>query len=131
MSLISKLSWIGLTPLLLNLISPVSAQLPIPQSPGFEDFLPTLLTPLEAQTYQAIGEKKAIALAQQTCSALNSGQTLEEQINTVAQQLVADGITTEQAQAIGLFSGKVIAAAVVTLCPQHITQLQELELPTP
>lgn len=131
MSLISKLSWMSLTPLFLSLISPVSAQLPIPESVRFEDFLPTLLTPLEAQVYQAIGEKQAIALAQQTCSALNSGQTLEEQINTVAQQLAAGGITTAQAQAIGLFSSKVIVAAVATLCPQHTTQLQQLQLPTP
>lgn len=128
MSLISKLSWITLTPLLVSLISPVKAQLPL-NPPSFEDFLPTLLTPLEAQAYQAIGQQQTLNLAQQTCSALNSGQTLEEHINNVAQDLVADGITEEQAQAIGGFNSKVIAAALATLCPEHLTQVQQLEIP--
>ncbi|MDJ1172901.1 DUF732 domain-containing protein [Roseofilum capinflatum] len=99
------------------------------QSVSFDDFLPTLLTPVESQAYQAIGQEQALELGQQTCSALNSGQTLEEHVRNVAQQLVSDGITEEQAQAIGGLSGKVIVAAVATLCPQHTTQLQQLELP--
>ncbi|MDJ1180005.1 DUF732 domain-containing protein [Roseofilum sp. BLCC_M91] len=99
------------------------------QSVSFDDFLPTLLTPVESQAYQAIGQEQTLELAQKTCSALNSGQTLEEHVHDIAQQLVADGITEEQAQAIGGLSGKVIVAAVATLCPQHTTQLQQLELP--
>jgi len=129
MSLISKLSWISLTPLLVTLISPVKAQLPVTPSASFEEFLPGLLTPIEAQVYQTIGQEQAIALGEETCNALNSGQTLEEHVRDVAQQLVAEGIGQEQAQAIGGFSGKVIVAAVATLCPQHTTQLQQLQLP--
>ncbi|MBP0027652.1 DUF732 domain-containing protein [Roseofilum sp. Guam] len=130
MSLISKLSCLSLTSLLVSLTSPALAQLPLTPA-SFEDFLPTLLTPLEQQAYQAIGQEKALELAQQTCSALNSGQTLEEHINTVAQQLAAQGVTETQAQAVAGFSSKVIVAGVATLCPEHLTNLQQLQLPSP
>ncbi len=129
MSLTSKSLWITLVGVVLSFTPSVNAQLPLSGSPSFEDLLPTLLTSKEAEAYQAIGQQKAVQLAQQTCRALNSGQSIEDYLPEVAQAIASSGINSAQASMVGGFSGKVIAAAVATLCPEHTTQLQQLRLP--
>ncbi|MDJ1184352.1 DUF732 domain-containing protein [Roseofilum casamattae] len=129
MSLVSKLSWIGLASAIVAFSLPTKAQVPLPQTPGFDEVLSSLLTPLEAQMYQQMGADRARQLGEQTCNALTSGQDATEYITTVAQQLVATGTTEAQAQLAGGLSAKVIVAGVTTMCPEQITKLQQLQIP--
>jgi hypothetical protein len=93
----------------------------------FEELLPELLTPAEAEVYSQLGNEQATKLASDTCKSLDSGVLIRDYASQVAQSISSQGVPQEQLEARALFSGKVIAAAVVTLCPKHMQQLQELQ----
>ncbi len=116
-----KQSLIGLSSAIILLTAiPARAQ-------KFEEILPALLTPAEAEVYSQLGNAKATQFASDTCKSLDSGVSIRDYATKVAQSISSQGVPQEQLEARASYSGKVIAAAVVTLCPQHMQQLQELQ----
>lgn len=95
----------------------------------FEEFLKGILSPEEAQVHAQVGGTKATQIAQDVCNSLNSGVTVTEFATQVATSLAGENLPQQQLEARALYSGKVIAAGVVTFCPEHLTQLQQLQPP--
>ena len=94
---------------------------------NFESFLQGILTPEEAEVHQKIGNQRAIQLARQACNALDSGMSVEDFVTQVSQSLVREGVPQPQLQVRALYSGKVIAAGVANFCPQHMSELLQLQ----
>jgi hypothetical protein len=116
-----KQSLIGLTSAIILLTAlPARAQ-------KFEEILPALLTPAESEVYSQVGNAQATQLASDTCKSLDSGVSIRDYATKVAQSISSQGVPQEQLEARASYSGKVIAAAVVTMCPQHMQQLQDLQ----
>lgn len=95
---------------------------------NFETLLESIMTPEEAQVYQNMGNQRTVQLARQACAALDSGASVQDFATGVSQSLVSQGLPQAQLQLRALFAGKVIAAGVATFCPQHMSQLFELQL---
>jgi Protein of unknown function (DUF732) len=93
----------------------------------FENFLQGILTPEEVEIHKKIGNQRAIQLARQACNALDSGMSVEDFATQVSQSLVREGLPQAQLQARALYSGKVIAAGVANFCPQHMSELLQLQ----
>ncbi len=96
----------------------------------FSDLLQTALTPDEAAIHKTRGTAKAQQLAQQACKSLDSGKSINDFAVEISQSLIQEGLSQEQLQNVAQYSGKVIAFGIAAYCPQHLSKLQELQLPS-
>lgn len=114
---------IGITTagILFTAVSPAHAN-------NFASLLQNILTPQEAAVHQKIGNQRATQLARQACTALESGRSVRDFAEQVAQSLVREGVPQAQLQTRALYAGKVIAAGVANFCPQQMSNLLQLQM---
>lgn len=114
--------------LLMGLTTTVALATTSPAYAGnFETFLESVLTPSEVEIYQKMGNEAAIQLARQACTSMDSGMSVRDFVTRISQSLARQGLPQEQLQTRAMYAGKVIAAGVASFCPQHMSDLLQLQ----
>ncbi|MDJ0553233.1 MAG: DUF732 domain-containing protein [Microcoleaceae cyanobacterium MO_207.B10] len=110
--------------IILNILFSASAK-----AENFEILLESSLSEAEAKIHNILGSEKAVEVGRNACSAFDAGISVEEFSLQAALSLLQQGLTQEQLQTAALYTGKVIAAGVNSLCPEYKSKLEELQQP--
>lgn len=97
------------------------------QAEEFDTLLQSSLTPAEVAIHQQRGNTRALQLARNACTQLDAGTSIQAFAAQVSQSLAKEGLPREKLETTALYTGKVIAVGIASFCPQHLSQLQELQ----
>ncbi len=92
----------------------------------FESALQQLLTPEEVAIHQERGNAKALELAHRACQSMNAGTSIRDFVTQVSRAIAQEGLQGKKLETTTLYTGKVIAVGVLSFCPDHLSELQEL-----
>lgn len=100
---------------------------------SFNSLLEKSLSLPEKEVAKTLGANAAMDIAKNSCNLLKQGNTVTNVATqtaiSVLLPLAGKGVSEDQLQTAAMYTGKVIAAGVVSFCPEYTEQLQELQTP--
>lgn len=96
-------------------------------SEGDEQFFRVLESAMNDEDkviHQAVGQEKALQLAQAACQNFDQGKSFNQIANDVVGGLQASGLEGEELQKTAYYSGKVMGVGVAVFCPQYRSQIE-------
>jgi len=103
----------------------VSAETPVAEEDEqFFMVLESAMNDEDRAVHQAVGQDKALQLAQTACQNFDQGKTFNQIANDVVGGLQASGLEGEELQKTAYYSGKVMGVGVAVFCPQHRSQIE-------